>query len=201
MRLCLDCHVATFVAPRNDDWVGTPTPDVESSICHSEERSDVGIQRSVTRLAPWPTRHNFRCVLAMTSDICGAFCFLLAKLRIYAKICAEATPTRKCAYCREPRLIFALLPRREFVLSVQARIKTQTAVSPNYLLGGVPNGTFFLLILRWSNINTQAEDFFFSDCHSERQRGNPAAGAFASLDSRGHIRSLRMTYGRFDFST
>ena len=34
-------------------------------------------------------------------------------------------------------------PRREFALSIQTRIITQTAVLPNYLLDDVPDGTFF----------------------------------------------------------
>ena len=57
--------------------------------------------------------------------------FIVHKQKIYS----EATATRKCAYCAKPRLIFALLPRREFVLSVQTRTKTRAAISPNYLLG------------------------------------------------------------------
>ena len=46
---------------------------------------------------------------------------------------------------REPHLIFLLLPRREFVLSIQAWIKTPAAVSPNYLLGERAFGTLFVL--------------------------------------------------------
>ena len=56
----------------------------------------------------------------------------------------KATTIRTFAYRREPCLIFALLPRREFVLSVQARTKTPVTVSPNYLLADVPYGTFFI---------------------------------------------------------
>ena len=44
-----------------------------------------------------------------------------------------------CGDCKTPHLFSKFLSRREFALSVQARIKPQTTVSPNYLLDvGVP---------------------------------------------------------------
>ena len=41
-------------------------------------------------------------------------------------------------YCLAPHLFSQSLPRRKFVLSVQTRTRTQTAIPPNYLLGDVP---------------------------------------------------------------
>ena len=45
----LDCHVTTFVAPRNDKMVGTPTPDchVERSRNISWKGSDVNCSKNV----------------------------------------------------------------------------------------------------------------------------------------------------------
>jgi len=64
------------------------------------------------------------------------FCFVIVVL-----------PFMLCTQRREPHWIFLLLPRREFVLSVQARIKTLAAASPNYLLGaGIGHAFCFFIV-------------------------------------------------------
>ena len=86
-------------------------------------------------------------------------------------------------YCLTPHLFSQSLPRREFALSVQARIKPQTTVSPNYLLGECVLCTQSEEIRRRRGGSNNK----FPLCHSEEQHrcdvGIKAKPHFAMPDS------------------